>query len=241
MLRQLMKLLKIKLEGELSLKKGTKIILDAPELDKGVSIFIKSEDDGKLMELPSGNYELSNNQFIIVDPDGIVKEVVDEIINKPLPDPIANSPWTNHPLHTPHTGYDATMEAEINTEGLSPVSAARTGVTSTEDKKNYLFEMTPEELQKMLEDLTNRVQALEDKISAMEQAEAGEPAPDAAPDATPDQTQLMSEKIEKMGKDIENIMQKAIFAKELPKTDSEVSTKTDNRIEIIKNLRSKRS
>jgi len=231
-----MKLLKIELKGELSLSNGVQIILDSDGIDKNVSIFIKSPDDGKLMELPKGNYELSNNQFIIVEPDGIIKEVVDELINKPLPDPITNSPWTNHPLHT-HTGYDATMGLE--TDGLTPESAARTGVTSSEDKKNYKFEMTPEELQKMLEDLTNRIQALEDSVAALQSAEKDEPTPDSTSGTTSaDQTQMMSEKIEKLGKDIEKIMQKTLFAKELPKIDS--SSDVDSRLEVIRNLRNKR-
>jgi hypothetical protein len=233
MFEQLKKILKIKFEGELTLKDGTEIILDAAGIKEGVGIFVKNADN-KLMELPEGNYELSNNMFIIVTPDGVIKDVVDELVNKPTPDPIDNNPWAHAHNHL-RPGVDVTsdLQAEINTEVLSPTAVENSGTTKQVTKKE-LVTMTPEELQKMLQDFDARLKTLEDAVAALQQAAT--PADATPPDNTADSTQMA---IEKLTKDIEEIKNKAIFAKELPKVEPEKTQDKDSRIEFLKNYRKK--
>ena len=226
MMNKLLKLLKIKFEGELTLRDGTPVILDG-NMNIGVSIMVQAPD-GKTMDLPDGSYDLSTGEIITVE-KGIVVYIVEELVNKPSPDSGANLPHGHGPMenHPP----DQTDHYEIAPE-LTPASDLGDGSSGNTDKKTNMA-MTPEELQKLIEELTARVTALEEKIASMETGEA--PAGETpAPDAQPSQTALA---IEKLQKDVETIMAKANFSKEVPKIETE--SPKDNRLEILKSYRRK--
>ena len=224
MFKQLLKLLKIKFEGELSLKDGTPIVLDG-ELVNGVGVMIQSPD-GKLIDLPNGSYELSTSEIITVE-NGLVVDIVEELINKPSPDPGTNMPHGHGPMENHPPDQEWALEPE-----LTPVED--TGLTGNTEKITKMA-MTPEEIQKLIDELTARVQALEDKITAME---AGEPAPADGTnpaDATPAAAQ-QALAIEKMQADIETILAKANFSKEVPKYEVEAPI---TRADVLKQYRRK--
>ena len=229
MFDKLLKLLKIKLEGELTLKDGTPVVLDG-EMELGVSIMVQATD-GKLMDLPDGSYELSSGEIITVE-KGLVIDIVEEVVNKPSPDPGMNyphghGPMENHPPEMDHYAIDPE---------LTPVSDTGDGETTTgkTDKKENMA-MTPEELQKLIEELTARITALEEKIAALEGGTETKPAPEGDIKAGPDTNMLSA--IEKLQSDVEIIMSKANFSKEIPKI--EIENPKDSRIEILKQYRRK--
>ena len=56
---------------EVELKNGTVLVAEA--FEAGQSVFIKSEDEE--IALPVGEYELSDDTFLIVEDEGIIKEI----------------------------------------------------------------------------------------------------------------------------------------------------------------------
>ena len=247
MLEKLIKLLKIKFEGTLTLLDGTPIVLDG-ELDKGVGIMLQSSS-GRLIDLPTGSYELSSGEIISVE-NGIIVDVVEELINKPSPDPGTNLPHGHGPMenHPPDQEYYS-----LNPD-LTPVED--TGNSATGTTKKQLSTMTPEEIQKLIDELTARVLALEEKIASMETGAPTVPTvPNPVDTATAQaaQSQMLSietpieetivEKtsqelaIEKLQADIEVIMEKAIFSKEITKYED--IDNTLSRADILKQYRRK--
>lgn len=225
MLEKLLKLLKIKFEGELTLKDGTPIILDG-ELGVGVSIMVQAPD-GKTMDLPDGSYDLSTGEVITVE-NGLVIDVIEELVNKPSPDPGANLPHGHGPSENHPPDYPEHYSLEPK---LTPVEDTGDGETITgATVKKETYSMTPEELQKLIEELTARVTALEEKIATLE----GGATPSTDTTTTPDATQMAIEKIQK---DIETIMSKANFTKEVAKIETEPATISDSRLDILKKYR----
>lgn len=237
MLNKILKYLKIKFSGELKLKDGTPLIIDVEDLDVGASIMIQTPD-GKLVDLPNGQYELDNSNIITVE-NGLVTDIIEQVVQTPEPDPIENSPWRHAPH--PHPGYDATeMTAELAYEPvLTPQedtgssSATMTGKTDGEVKKE-LITMNPE-IQQVLDELMAKITDLEARITALEGSAT--PADPNAPAPADPNAQMKSE-FEKMKTDLETIMNKVNFVKEVPKREVEETTK-DSRIEYLKNYRKK--
>lgn len=74
MIEKILKILKIKFQGEVILKDGTPCLLDG-DLAVGVGIKINGPDG--LMDLPDGNYELETGQIITVA-DGKITDIVEQ-------------------------------------------------------------------------------------------------------------------------------------------------------------------
>ena len=261
MLNKILKYLKIKFQGELKLKDGTPLIIDVEDLDVGASIMVQTPD-GKLVDLPNGQYELENSSIITVE-NGLVTDIVDQIVQTPEPDPIENSPWRHAPH--PHPGYDATEmnKEEINTElAYEPIltpqvadntsSDTLTGSTTGEVKKQ-LITMNPE-IQKIIDELMAKFADLESRIAALEggnKTDKPVPADPTASATSPDTTKMSAEtepeikventmaiEFENMKKDLSTLMNKATFVKEVTKREVEDTTK-DSRLEYLKNYRNK--
>ena len=248
MLNKILKYLKIRFQGELKLKDGTPLIIDVEDLDIGASIMVQTPD-GKLVDLPNGQYELENSNIITVE-NGLVTDVIEEIVQTPEPDPIENSPWKNAPH--PHPGYDATeMSKEIKTElayepTLTPTavdsksSDTLTGSTTGEVKKQ-LITMNPE-IQKIIDELMAKITDLETRIAAIEGVDKIE-TPTTPTDAgnakdLGDMTK-MSIEFESMKNDLSTLMNKATFVKEVVKRDGEETKDNNSRLEYLKNYRNK--
>lgn len=82
MINKLLKLLKIKFAGELSLKDGTMIIVEG-DLAVGASVYVMSPD-GK-MALPDGDYELETGEILSVK-DGKIEAITDVVDTTETPD-----------------------------------------------------------------------------------------------------------------------------------------------------------
>jgi len=82
MIEKLLKLLKIKFQGELTLKDGTQIIVDG-DLAVGAKVSVQSPDG--LMELPDGSYELESGQIITVE-KGLITDIVEQVETPEEPD-----------------------------------------------------------------------------------------------------------------------------------------------------------
>ena len=82
MIEKLIKLLKIKLEGELVLKDGTPIIVDG-DLAVGANVSVQSPDG--VIPLPDGSYELETGQIITVE-GGTIKDIIDQVEAPEEPD-----------------------------------------------------------------------------------------------------------------------------------------------------------
>jgi hypothetical protein len=227
MFDKLVKLLKIKFEGELKLKDGNPLILDG-DFEVGCSVMFQSRD-GKLMDLPDGNYELYSGAIITVK-DGLITDIIEELINKPNDDDGANMPVGHGTQENKPPSLEESYE--IDSE-LTPVETdVDEPITGKTDKKEQ-YAMSPEELLKMIEELAAKVASLEEKIASTEAPETEEVP--VIEESKVDETKLA---IEKMQKDIETIMTKANFSKEVQKIETE-SVSKDSRLEILKQYRRK--
>ena len=75
MLNQVKNLLGVELTdvqlAELKLQNGT--VLEAESFESGNEVFIKTEDEN--VALPVGEYELEDNQILVVEEEGVIKEI----------------------------------------------------------------------------------------------------------------------------------------------------------------------
>ena len=75
MLNQVKNLLGVELTdvqlAELKLQNGT--VLEAESFESGKEVFIKTEDEN--VALPVGSYELEDNQILVVEEEGVIKEI----------------------------------------------------------------------------------------------------------------------------------------------------------------------
>ena len=75
MLNQVKNLLGVELTdvqlAELKLQNGT--VLEAESFETGKEVFIKTEDEN--VALPVGEYELEDNQILVVEEEGVIKEI----------------------------------------------------------------------------------------------------------------------------------------------------------------------
>tara|TARA_Y100001972_G_scaffold128278_1_gene188325 strand:- start:1928 stop:2512 length:585 start_codon:yes stop_codon:yes gene_type:complete len=75
MLNQVKNLLGVELTdvqlAELKLQNGT--VLEAESFESGKEVFIKTEDEN--VALPVGEYELEDNQILVVEEEGVIKEI----------------------------------------------------------------------------------------------------------------------------------------------------------------------
>ena len=75
MLNQVKNLLGVELSdiqlAELKLENGT--VLEADTFESGKEVFIRTEDDK--VALPVGEYELEDNRILVVEEEGVIKEI----------------------------------------------------------------------------------------------------------------------------------------------------------------------
>lgn len=142
MIEKLLKLLKVKFQGELILKDGTPIVLDG-DLAVGVKVSVNGPDG--MIPLPAGSYELEGGQIITVDADGVVTDIVEQVETPETPD-------TNQPVE-PET------ETETVEETVPP--------TETEEPE-VETEMPMPDMMKIIEELTSKISELEKKIGELE-------------------------------------------------------------------------
>lgn len=88
MIKQLLKLLKIKFAGEIPLKDGTLIRVDG-DMTVGATVYVQSPD-GEI-PLPDGDYELESGEILSAK-DGKIEAIVDVVDTEEAPDVIGETP-----------------------------------------------------------------------------------------------------------------------------------------------------
>ena len=83
MIEKLLKLLKIRFAGELTLKDGTPIIVSG---DLAIGVEVKVNGPDGVIPLPAGSYELESGQIITVDDKGVITDIVEQVENPESPD-----------------------------------------------------------------------------------------------------------------------------------------------------------
>jgi hypothetical protein len=144
MINKLLKILKIKLAGEVVLKDGNTCVLDGGDLAVGVGIQIQTTDG--LIPLPSGSYELETGEIIIVE-DGKIVDIVEQVIKEEVPD----SPTT------PPVAVEIEEKKELPIVEIPVVATEETPVTVTP--------VVEEIKENPLDVLLNKITSIEEKLS----------------------------------------------------------------------------
>ena len=204
--------------GELSLQDGTVLVVDGNFFNVGVTVSVQTKDG--LTILPTGSYTLNSGDIINVV-DGKVEEIISPVVNKPIPDPVVNrvmddggdwpGPW-------PHEQMLATDPTTTQTGG----APAATMNEPASDSGTTAAPMTLDDVSKKIEEILTTIAEIQSRLDALEGGTA---------QATQDTSQ--------MKKDVQTLMEKAQFAKEI-KTNSQLElTKQDqanSRMELIRKI-----
>jgi len=228
MLDKLKNILKItKFCGELELQDGTKLEIDGNFFNVGVTVSVQTKDG--LTPLPTGSYTLNSGDIITVK-DGVVKEIISPVINKPIPDPIVNrvmdesgsGPWGGGPWpHEQMLAVDPTQTGDGKTPApastdpqISATPAADASGTTATDVDTRLTD-----IETKLTDIINRLSVLE----------GGKPSESPTPDVQTQMTQMKA--------DLKTLLEKTTFAKEI-KTNSklEIKDSEQSRIDLIRKI-----
>ena len=222
----LLRLLKIKFEGELTLKDGTPIKIDG-NLETGAKInFITSE--GVEKPLPQGTYTLSTGEQIDVDDKSVITNITATAVNNPSPDNPAQQVQNSNviPAGLPNSTDAVKAEAELiiaEKEELksNKVPAADSTTPTPTDTITPVDDTTSidtntgttsiEELSKRVDELEKIVKSIQDSLT------------------TTNNTMLASKE------EIEKIKTKATFAKEIINIpSSDTNEGTSNVADILK-------
>ena len=206
-IEKIQKLLKItKFCGDLELQDGTNLVVDANFFNVGVTVSVLTKDG--LTPLPTGSYTLNSGDIINVV-DGVVKEIISPVVNKPIPDPIANQPqkedggmnWGGPHPHEQMLATDPTQ-----TTGDTGTTTADSGSTT----------LTLQDIIAWKDTVDASIADLQTRVTALEGSGA-------------DTTQ--------MKKDLQLLVEKTQFAKEI-KTNSQVEVKDANssRMDLIRKI-----
>lgn len=82
-LEKLLKLFKIRFEGELLLKDGTPIVIGG---DFGIGVTVQVNGPDGLIPLPTGSYELEDGTIFTVDNTGVITDIVEQVETPETPD-----------------------------------------------------------------------------------------------------------------------------------------------------------
>ena len=190
----LLKLLKVKFEGEgLTLKDGTPITING-NLEAGVQVNFLTTN-GTEKPLPQGTYTLSTGEQIDVDDKGIITNITATAINNPSPDNPSNPTQSTDTVQSGLPNSSDALKAEKQ-EFKAADPTATTDSTPTPDTTpttDTTTNSTPS-----IEDLTKRVDELEKTVKAIQESLATT------------NTNMLASKEE-----IEKIKTKATFAKEI--------------------------
>jgi hypothetical protein len=138
MYEKLLKLLKVHLAGELTLKDGTSIIVDG-DLAVGVKVSVQGPDG--IIPLPAGSYELESGQIITVDENGTITDIVEQV-------------------ETPETPDNNVAPEEVVVEDAAPVDTPTDTPVETPPMD--------EKMKKIMDDMMTKIAELEAKIAELE-------------------------------------------------------------------------
>lgn len=219
MFEKLQKMLKItKFCGDLSLQDGTVLVVDANFFNVGVMVSVQTKDG--LTPLPTGSYTLDSGDIINVV-NGKVEEIISPVVNKPIPDPIVNrvmddhgyGPWPHEQMLA--TDPTQTGDAPPATAPTTTDAAATTGDTSGSV-------LTLEEITKRIEEIMATIEELKGRMDGIESGAAA-----------------TTEVATGMKKEIQTLMEKATFSKEIKTNGKLEMTKADqsnSRLEMIRKI-----
>lgn len=156
MIEKLLKILKIKFQGECILKDGTPCILDG---DLAVGVGIKVQTPDGIIDMPDGNYELETGQIITVT-SGKITDIVDQVDTEEAPDDqIAPNMSTEEPvvelevsMETEAVLTEEVKEEVIETPTIDPINVLLEKITQIETKLENLPTYT-DELAKLKSDV----------------------------------------------------------------------------------------
>jgi hypothetical protein len=83
MLDKILKLFKIRFEGEMILRDGTPIIVSG---DFGVGVTVSVNGPDGIIPLPAGSYELEDGTVFTVDENGVITDIVEQVATPEEPD-----------------------------------------------------------------------------------------------------------------------------------------------------------
>jgi len=147
MLDKIIKLLKLRFAGEMTLKDGTPIIISG-DLTIGVEVKVNGPD-GPIL-LPAGTYELESGQIITVDEKGLITDIVEVVDTPENPDTETGAPSVDEPIEVEEV-KDPVVE-----EPKEPTDSG----TTTKD-------MPVVDMETKFKDLEDRIKSLEDKTSKL--------------------------------------------------------------------------
>lgn len=217
---KLQKMLKItKFCGDLALQDGTVLIVDANFFNVGVTVSVQTKDG--LTPLPTGSYTLDSGDIINVV-NGKVEEIISPVVNKPIPDPIVNRVMDdggNWPGPWPHEQMLATDPTQT---GQAPPATAPVTDTANSETGSTAQVLTLEEVSTKIGEIMAAIDEIKSRLDGLESGGAA-----------------TTEVAQGMAKDIQTLMQKATFAKEI-KSNGKLEMKNDDqansRMEMIRKI-----
>lgn len=229
---------KMSVEGNvIYLADGTPLYLGKGDFETGVQITAK-DSTGKVIPLPTQTYKLKDGTYIKVinDPNSntsTIDEIIDPIVDVPVPDPVVNNPTMDHGGHRhgliggiyPDLVFSNEQILEIvykkehtdggELEGKSVVDTEKSQNEGQSDPSTEGFKKNNEnnmdDVKKVLDDIVARLQALEQKVGEHDQTIASL----SSKTPTDDEKQKAQTEQENMKKEINTLMSKATFAKEI--------------------------